>query len=239
MKKIEEEWKVIEEFPIYEISNMGSCRNIKTGMLKNMIRKKPMKNYFMYGFQANHKITRISIGKLVAQAFVPNPNGYAQVAYMDGDTSNFCFTNLEWVNGLIEYYNNAKHGSKCKQYPLDEQLRQLRLNIRLLTGFEKALTEGTVTEFVYAEIMPIYRKIVCLKLRKESDELKEDCLSFLLESLIIDINRGKYISSFYGYTICYIKKFNRIYKEHSAYNDDWVKHNRQDDNDDTPDDYPL
>ncbi|OAV63409.1 NUMOD4 motif [Bacteroidales bacterium Barb6XT] len=242
MKKIEEEWKVIEEAPKYEISNMGRCRNTRSSNLMRPHVKKYGENklevcHFLCVEYENRTANRIkrTVGKLVAQAFVPNPNGYKQVIYIDGDISNACFTNLEWVKSIFHHYKNAYPGPKRKQYPADLQLSDLRLNIRLLTGFEKALTEGTAAEFVYAEIMPIYRDKINKKSKGWSDDLREECLSYSLDELITDINNGKHVVSFSGYFLNYYKKFRNINNnKHFEYNERDIN-----DNDDTPDDYPL
>lgn len=41
---------------------------------------------------------QLSIHRLVALHFLPNPYQYAQVNHIDGDKSNNCVTNLEWCS---------------------------------------------------------------------------------------------------------------------------------------------
>ena len=96
----DEIWKVITDYPEYEISNMG---RIKYPVRKGV---KPYKKRITYGgssndgyktFQLRNNNEKISKGihGLVAQEFINNPNNYNIVNHIDGDKKNNRFNNLE------------------------------------------------------------------------------------------------------------------------------------------------
>ena len=105
MVAIKEEWKAISQFPNYEISNYGRVRR----MWKNHTKlKKTRLN--KYGYEIVH-LSKDSINKhcpvhrLVAMAFIPNPDNLPEVNHIDGNKENNCVDNLEWVSRS----ENMKH----------------------------------------------------------------------------------------------------------------------------------
>ncbi len=105
-----ETWKPIDGYEgFYEVSNMGRVRSLPR-TIGNKNRKgvvlKP--NITPYGYQQvllckNGMRKQHKIHRLVANAFIPNPNNYPVINHKDWDTSNNSVDNLEWCD--IRYNN--------------------------------------------------------------------------------------------------------------------------------------
>lgn len=92
-------WKEIEGFKGYEVSNYGNVRSPR-----KMLRKhKNGRGYYRVWLPDNrfHFVHR-----LVAKAFVENPNGYPIVNHIDESKTNNHATNLEWCT--YKYNSNYK-----------------------------------------------------------------------------------------------------------------------------------
>lgn len=96
-----EVWKPIVDFETYEVSNIGNIRNIKTGRI---LKSKNREGYRAIIISRNHTPKTFNIHRLVAQAFIPNPNNYPVVNHIDGNRSNNEVSNLEWCT--IKENNN-------------------------------------------------------------------------------------------------------------------------------------
>lgn len=87
-------WKEIPEYPLYEVSNQGNVRNIKTGrLLHTYISPKGYRVVTL----SDHGIQKtVLVHKLVAEAFVEKYYDDLDVAFLDGNKSNPIASNLDW-----------------------------------------------------------------------------------------------------------------------------------------------
>jgi len=89
-----EEWRTISDFPIYNVSNFGNIKNTVTGqVLKNSV-KAGYCNVSL--INENHKKT-LKVHRLVALAFIDNPENKSDVNHKDKNKLNNKLMNLEWM----------------------------------------------------------------------------------------------------------------------------------------------
>ena len=75
-----EQWKAIKGYDGYEISSKGRVRNLnwnRTGQVRVMnLNQNPITGYVQVGLynQSERKTTTKYVHRLVAEAFIPNPN---------------------------------------------------------------------------------------------------------------------------------------------------------------------
>lgn len=98
MKEI---WKEIKEYEgLYQISNLGRVKSLITNkILKG--NKNAEYNYVCLRKDGKQKIKKIH--RLVAEAFIPNPNNYLCINHKDENKLNNKSDNLEWCTKI---YNN-------------------------------------------------------------------------------------------------------------------------------------
>lgn len=84
-------WQKIKDFEQYEVNELGQVRH-NSKILKPYIRQ----GYYSVGLRKNGKRTHKRIHRLVAQAFIPNPDNLPQVNHKDENKLNNAVSNLEW-----------------------------------------------------------------------------------------------------------------------------------------------
>lgn len=115
-----EEWRDIKGFEgLYQVSNLGNVKRIKHGGCKfgygyrtlpeRMVKQHPdYHGYKKVHLWKNNKDKPLFVHRLVAIAFIENPNNYPQINHKDEDKTNNCVSNLEWCT--CKYNNN--YGTK-------------------------------------------------------------------------------------------------------------------------------
>lgn len=109
---MKEEWKDIKGYEgLYMISSYGRIKSL--GNDKNRKEKilKPYPNdkgYLHTMLSKDGKTKNISIHRLVAETFIPNPDNLPQVNHKDEDKTNCVVSNLEWCSA--EY--NCNYGTR-------------------------------------------------------------------------------------------------------------------------------
>ena len=112
---MEERWKEVFGYDVlYEISDSGRLRTKhhgRQGYLNRYRYVEPVDNghgYLKFNFMKSGIQKTVYVHKLVADAFVENPNGYAEVNHIDENKANNRFDNLEWCT----HKQNCNHGTR-------------------------------------------------------------------------------------------------------------------------------
>ena len=133
---MQETWKDVVSYEgLYQVSNLGRIRSLDRKVRnKNGFAIKKGKIIKDVSF-SDHKYRKVNLWKnnmgenklvhrLVAEAFVPNPNNLPEVNHKDENPENNCADNLEWC----EHVYNMNYGTatqriveKRKGIPVGEQ----------------------------------------------------------------------------------------------------------------------
>lgn len=136
----DDDWTIIKDFPDYMVSKFGQVYSMRT--YKTLKPLKSIDGYVCYALTKNKKRYNVNIQKLVAEAFIPNPESKTIVIHIDGDKNNNVWTNLKWgyrsdsesflaakvKNGLnrkgkknpkLSKVLRERYGIKVNQYTLD------------------------------------------------------------------------------------------------------------------------
>lgn len=131
-----EEWKLIEDYPYYEVSNQGNVRSYKS---RKTITKTPHslvpqidgRGYcYVNLYDNNHKMKSIKIHRLVATAFIPNLNNFPEINHKDENKLNNSVENLEWCDSKynVNYGTGHQRSSETRKHCCTKPIIQYTLD---------------------------------------------------------------------------------------------------------------
>jgi hypothetical protein len=95
---MEEVWKTIPDYQDYEGSNFGNVRSTKRGKVRQLNPWKHKKGYMSVDLNDGARRKTVMVHRVIAELFIENPHKCPQVNHKDGDKTNNCVVNLEWVS---------------------------------------------------------------------------------------------------------------------------------------------
>lgn len=107
-KLLDEAWLPVKgRENVYEVSNIGRVRHIRTKRIKKQRYKSGEKYRLVTLFEPQETI---GVHRLVAMAFIPNPEGKPQVNHIDNNPENNNIKNLEWCTAKENLHHAMKQG---------------------------------------------------------------------------------------------------------------------------------
>lgn len=175
---MEEIWKDIKDFEgRYQVSNLGRVRSLDwprhKGRVLKLIYGKRWGYYVVHLVHADGYIKYITVHRLVAMAFIPNPDNLPEVNHKDENKLNnvVCFnsdgsidtehTNLEWCTGLynLRYGTRVERMQKLVNEPRMRSVNQYDFKGNLLHTYKSIAEAGEQTGIGTRTIASICYKI--------------------------------------------------------------------------------
>lgn len=131
---MKEEWKKVEGFEDYEVSNLGNVKSLKFGKQRILKPGLDRYNYYQVAFSQDKKQSTKQVHKLVAIAFLNHkPCGYKLVVdHIDNNSLNNKLNNLQIITQRENAYRTqGEYSSKYKGVCWNKVKKKWQCNIRI------------------------------------------------------------------------------------------------------------
>lgn len=204
MKLISELWKDIEGLEgIYQISTKGNVRSLdrwvidkngkrtfwKSQPIKPHSQHKDGSGYLIVALRMNRKYVNFLVHRLVAKAFIPNPDNLEQVNHIDENKYNNDVNNLEWLSRL----DNVRYGTGIDRMADKHSIPIVQLDIngnfiKEYRSIRKAASDGNFgLREAFREHRSIYNEYFWIEKEKYINMTKEQLREFISN----EINKSK------------------------------------------------
>lgn len=162
---MEEIWKDIKGYEgKYQVSNLGRVKSLKRykrygntiKLYEDIILKQgKVYNYSIVNLCKNKTIKNFRVHRLVAQAFIPNPQNKQQVNHIDGNRQNNNVKNLEWCTSKENITHSYKKLNRQPNKPWLNKFGKENPNSKIVYQINKS-TNDIIS--VFYGISEAYRK---------------------------------------------------------------------------------
>lgn len=161
-----ERWRPVKGYEgVFEVSNMGNIRSFtrivkRSGnrgdlTVKGRLMRTPISKHYggykavcfnYYDDDGKRRVTHKLVHRIVAEAFIPNPENKPEVNHIDGNKLNCCVENLEWVTRK----ENARHAQDTGLYVQmkGEKHGKHKLTESDVLAIRKLISDGVVMRVI-------------------------------------------------------------------------------------------
>lgn len=231
---MKEEWRDIIGYEgLYQVSNFGRIKSLrrkvfpKTGAKPYWIKERikvdhiSTGGYRMISLNKQGKSHEYHVHRLVAQAFIPNPNNYPTINHKDENVINNHVDNLEWCTQA--YNNSYKDRLKRQAATLKKNHKYPITKEKLIVFIKEGLTYPQIASVCHCSTRTIKQYGTLWGINKHTvlgnPDRKYEKLNINKNELSDLLNYGfttRYIAELYGvdsHTIIKYKKKYGLFKE--------------------------
>ena len=122
---MQEVWEDIKGYEgIYQVSNLGRVKSFKWGR-ERILKLSIFRKYLIAELSKESKRKRYRVHRLVAEAFIPNPNNYKEINHKDENPNNNCVNNLEWCDRTY----NINYGNRTQKASINKRKKIVQLSL--------------------------------------------------------------------------------------------------------------
>lgn len=155
-----EEWRPLDWIAngVFEVSSLGRVRHRKTKRIRAL---RPRSGYWRIGLK--RKV--YAAHRLVAMAFIPNPDGKPSINHINGDKRDNRVENLEWCTHL-ENMQHASRGGRMVAMKGEENPAS-KLTGRDVVAIRRMYATSGKTQKQIGQMFGVSQRMVCLITRRE------------------------------------------------------------------------
>lgn len=163
----DEIWRPIKRYEdFYHVSNYGRVKSFHKGKVRILKPQDNRNGYLFIGIAINSETKYCLIHRLVAQAFIPNPQGKPEVNHCDGHKLNNHVSNLEWCTAS----ENRQHAYDTGLIPYGEMCPWAKLSnvdVKYIRDNPGGLTNRALAE-IFGVTESAISQIQCGKYYKQA-----------------------------------------------------------------------
>lgn len=168
-----EDWKDIVGYEgRYQISNFGRVKSLNSGRMIYL--ELNPQGYQVVMLHKSGTRRKHPVHRLVAEAFIANPNHYRVVHHKDSNRSNNLVGNLEWCTQSMNVKYAYASGRMIPHCPFGEKAKNAKLRNIDVVEIKKMIAEGILTGVIAKKYGVCKQTIRLIKNNKRWMEERND-----------------------------------------------------------------